>query len=131
MKPQEEKKTPKKRELPEFSAQAAEAFEFYSALDSADRTAFIAHALDLNRRDSSAASKEAGKTLEIGQRVRIVSGSAKHIGKTGTIVEARRTRVFVEVDGVEKVLYLYAVDVTLLDTLETADEEPEAEVVNG
>lgn len=52
-----------------------------------------------------------GVSFEPGDEVRIVSGAAKYLGKTGVVDRAQRIRCFVRVHGVSKPVYLFTSDV--------------------
>lgn len=116
--------------LPTLSDDTNDAFNAFKTLEASDRTAFIANATEFMRAEASKVSKAAAASLEVGAQVRIVSGSAKHLNKVGTITEARRVRVFVAVEGSEKPIYLFASDVIPVEGIdESAPEEDLA--VNG
>jgi len=61
----------------------------------------------------SATQKALTAKVEIGDTVTIIGGDPKWFGKTGRIVEARRIRCFVEVEGANKPVYLFTSDVKL------------------
>ena len=47
----------------------------------------------------------------MGDRVKVLRGSPKHVGKIGTAVVVRRTRCFVAVPGIDSPAYLLVTDV--------------------
>lgn len=55
------------------------------------------------------------QTLEVGQTVRIKSGSQKHLGKVGVVSRAQRIRCYVTLPNVAREVYLFTSDVELLD----------------
>lgn len=63
-----------------------------------------------------------GASFEPGDEVRVVSGAAKYIGKTGVIDRAQRIRCFVRVHGASKPVYLFTSDVELLNNDSSAAE---------
>lgn len=59
----------------------------------------------------SATQRALTAKVEIGDTVTIIGGDPKWLGKTGRVVEARRIRCFVEVEGANKPVYLFTSDV--------------------
>lgn len=53
--------------------------------------------------------------VSIGDKVRIISGNTKFIGKVGEVTRCQRIRLFVTVEGFSKEVYLFNSDVELLD----------------
>src|SRR5574342_1200722 len=100
-----------RRQLPELSTIALDVLEQFKSLDPADRCVFLGHAQEFSRVDGIITSKSGDELVEIGDTVIIVSGSSKYLGKTGRVSTARRVRVYVDVNGVDKPVYLFRSDV--------------------
>jgi len=77
---------------------------------SADQISALALWLQHHNR-VSATQRALTAKVEIGDMVTIIGGDPKWLGKTGRVVEARRIRCFVEVEGVSKPVYLFTSDV--------------------
>jgi flagellar biosynthesis GTPase FlhF len=90
----------------------------------------IAHLQVSNRAKQTLASNSVN--FEVGQQVRITSSEldVSLIGKVGTVTEMRKIRVLLEVDGVNKPVYLFAADCEALNeqvcNAEVADEPSES-----
>jgi hypothetical protein len=117
--------------LPSQSKSTQAATALIAQLNDADLAATIAHAMFMQkRRGVVAAAIEVTTALEVGQTVMIMSGPAKHIGKTGTLTEVRRIRCFVEVEGSNTPVYLFTSDVKLTDQEEaSSDNDANSETV--
>lgn len=92
--------------------------EATASLSAAQLVALSAH-IDLHNR-IQATTRAVTQKLEIGDQVRVVSGNARYLGRIGTISEAKRIRCFVDIEGVERPVYLFTSDVELVSV---ADEE--------
>lgn len=126
-----EPKIAKVRPTAPLSERASELFESYKALDNLDRSAFIANAREFERVEGVKASKTIAAALTVGARVRITGGDAKLFGKEGVITEARRVRIFVQLDGTEKSVYLFASDVAPLEQLSNESDADETVAKTG
>jgi transcription antitermination factor NusG len=60
-----------------------------------------------------------GRRFKNGQQVRIVAGDLDNLGKIGTIDSARPLRVFVNVPGVKKPVYVFTSEVELVEETST------------
>jgi len=96
-----------------------------SDLGQAQIDTLLAHLAFLSRRAATAGSLDV--KLEAGQRVRIVSGPAKLIGKVGTVEKAQRIHCYVSLEGASKPAYLFNYNVSPLPEENTAPAEPEPE----
>lgn len=100
--------------LPTLSSEAqAKLNELRLELSNVELTALSAHILHHVRATATVAA--AGKRPEVGATVRIVGGDPKFVGKTGTVVDSRPLRCFVEVDGAKKPVYLFNSEVEVAD----------------
>jgi hypothetical protein len=101
--------------LPSLEGDALGVFEAAKELSTGDLNKLSAHlAVEARRR---ATLPPEGRTLNVGDTVRIVSGSqAKYIGLVATVTEVRRIRVFVKADSVQRPIYLFAGDVELVSS---------------
>lgn len=75
----------------------------------------------------------ANRTVEVGQAVTIVGGDPRYIGMTGTVDKAQRIRCYVDVPGVDRLVYLFIADVEPIsdEGAETVTEDEEPEVLNA
>lgn len=125
-----EPKVAKVRPTPPLGDSAKNLFDDYKTLSVQDRNSFIENAREFERVEGVKASKSVAAALTVGTRVRVIGGIAKLFGKEGTITEARRVRIFVQIDGSDnKPAYLFASDVAPLEQLETETDIGEAEDV--
>lgn len=58
-----------------------------------------------------ATERALNQKIEVGQTVSIVGGDPRFIGKTGTVTKAQRIRCYVQVEGMNKPVYLFTSDV--------------------
>lgn len=120
-----EPKAAKIRPTPPLSHEASSIFADYKALTAASRAAFTANAREFERVEGVKASKDIATALTVGTRVRVIAGDAKLFGKEGAVTEARRVRIFVQIDGANKPTYLFASDVVPLEQFEVDATETE------
>ena len=78
-----------------------------------DIAALALHLQHFNR--MKATEMSTGRRFKNGQRVRIVAGDLANIGKVGTIESARPLRVFVNVPGAKKPVYVFTSEVELVE----------------
>jgi hypothetical protein len=93
-------------------------------LSAAQLAALAAH-IELHNR-VQATERAVSQKVEIGDRVRIVSGNARYIGREGVVSEAKRIRCFVELEDVTNPVYLFTSDVEVLSA-EEVEETVEVE----
>lgn len=95
--------------LPQLSASAQQAVDDLTTNHTAGELAAIAlHLAHFNR--VAATERALSTKLVQGQRVRIVSGDPRFIGKMGTIAKAQRIRCYVSVEGFKKDHYCFTSD---------------------
>lgn len=75
--------------------------------------ALALHLQHFNR--MKATEMSAGRRFKTGQQVRIVAGDLDNLNKIGTIESARPLRVFVNVPGVKKPVYVFTSEVELVN----------------
>lgn len=117
--------------LPALSDTATQFFENLKAnLNSFDLSTLALHLQHYNRVEATL--RAATQKVENGSIVRIIGGDPRYVGMIGEVVEARKIRCFVDVEEVNKPIYLFTSDVEVLDkvTLPVASTEDEAEVMN-
>ncbi len=113
--------------LPSLYAEAQEAFDNITCNFGAGQIAAIAaHLTHFNR--AKATERALSQKLAEGDVVRIVSGDTRYIGQVGNVTKAQRIRCFVELEGVNKPVYLFTSDV---EVIESASDAPVAEVAAG
>lgn len=96
--------------LPALSQEAQLTVNDVAANFSQEQVAAIAaHLAHFNRAQST--RRALGQKLAAGMQVTIVSGDPRFIGQTGVVVKAQRIRAYVQVDGVNKALYVFTSDV--------------------
>ena len=95
--------------------------------------ALAEHLMHFNR--VQATNRALDKKIAVGDRVTIIGGPAKYLGKTGTISKSQRIRCYVTLDDSDKEAYCFTSDVELLveesETLELAVGELENEQSNA
>ena len=100
--------------LPAMGADAARLMdEITTNLSRNDIAALALRLQHFNR--MKATEMSAGRRFKAGQRVRIVAGDLENVGKVGTIDSARPLRVFVNVPGVKKPVYVFTSEVELVE----------------
>jgi transcription antitermination factor NusG len=100
--------------LPAMSAEAARVMdEITTNLSRNDLAALALRIQHFNR--MKATEMSTGRRFKNGQRVRIVAGDLDNLGKIGTIDSARPLRVFVNVPGVKKPVYVFTSEVELVE----------------
>ena len=101
-------------QLPAISTEAKQMLdEIVSCFGLVDMTVLAAHLQHHVRVKQTAAAH--GRKFTIGQRVRIVGGDARYIGREGTVDQARNIRCFVSVPGVNKPVYVFTSDIEALE----------------
>lgn len=96
--------------LPKMNSTAETAYSEIITNFSATQVAAIAlHLQHYNRLKSTELALQS--RIETGMSVKISGGDPKFIGCTGTVVEARRIRCFVDVPGFKKPVYCFTSDV--------------------
>lgn len=111
-------------QLPPLSEDANAVFTAANNLSTADMCAVLAHTnIAIRKRGIIAAGQNSAKGIKLaeGMRVRIVSGTPKFRGKTGTLTKVQRIRCYVKVDGKE---YVEKEDGRTGDYFMTSDVEP-------
>ena len=98
---------------PISSAASATLDEITTNLSRNDIAALALHLQHFNR--MKATEMSTGRRFKAGQRVRIVAGDLANIGKVGTIESARPLRVFVNVPGAKKPVYVFTSEVELVE----------------
>ena len=102
--------------LPEMSSEAQEFFDSLTGdLTPADIFVLSENLNHYVRAERTKAS--ADMNLNVGDKVRIKSGSPKHVGTEGLVTKAQRIRCFVDV-GENKPVYLFNADVEVLEAAE-------------
>jgi len=97
--------------------------EIKGALGAAQIDILTAHLAFYSRASATKGSLEI--KLAPGARVKIVSGSPKLIGKTGTVAKWQRVRCFILVDGIAKEQYLFNANVEALEEPAAAEAPSE------
>lgn len=115
------------------SDEGVDTFTAFRGLSRGEQTIFMAQAAELMRTEGSRLSKaiasdEEADQVAQGDTVRIISGDERYIGSTGTVTNARRTRVFVSVEGAKTPIYLFRADVELVQALITVENDEDLEV---
>ena len=96
--------------LPTLGNDAQLAFNnITTSLSRNDITALATHLQHFNR--VQATERALGRKLEVGQRVRIISGESRFTGSEATVSVVQRIRCYVSVPGVKKDVYLFISDV--------------------
>lgn len=121
--------------LPELNEELAEhVANLTENYNVAELSRLVAHLQHSNRARSTLASADV--EFEVGQRVRIVASEndPSLIDQVGTVTEMRKIRVLLEVEGVNRPVYLFASDCEALETVEAStstdeDDESDAEGV--
>lgn len=104
--------------LPSLSESAVELFnEITTNLSRVDVASLALRLQHFNR--MKATEMSAGRRFKNGQQVRIVAGDLDNLGKIGTIDSARPLRVFVNVPGVKKPVYVFTSEVELVEETST------------
>lgn len=98
-------------------------------LTAADLANLATHIQYFNR--VKATERALSQKLEVGQTVNIVSGDPRFIGKSGTLAKVQRIRCYVDVEGLNKPVYLFTSDVALAETAEVEDEGEETATATG
>lgn len=113
--------------LPALSENASEFFANLKAnLSAFDLSTLALHLQHYNRVEAT--MRAATQKVENGSIVRIVGGDPRYVGLVGEVVEARKIRCFVDVEEVNKPIYLFTSDVEVLDKVAVAEsDESDAE----
>jgi hypothetical protein len=90
-------------------------------LTAAELASLALHVQHFNRVKST--ERALSTKLEAGQRVRIVGGDPRFIGKVGQVTKAQRIRCYVALEGTKKPIYLFTAD---CERAEEATEEAAA-----
>lgn len=125
------KKVQKAAEKLSALGQAAELLfnEATANLSAAELASLATHIQHFNR--VKATERALNQELTVGQTVNIVGGDPRFIGKSGTLSKVQRIRCYVDVEGINKPVYLFTSDVALAETNEAIVEETEAAVATG
>lgn len=99
--------------LPTMSDRAQSLFQEITASLPRDQVSALAQHLNHFNR-IHATTSAATTQLDVGTQVRITSSDSRYFGRVGTISKAQRIRCFVQLEGVEKPVYLYNSDVELV-----------------
>lgn len=78
-------------------------------LTASELASLASHIVQFNR--EKATIRALSVRLTVGQRVRIVGGDPRLVGKEGTVTKAQRIRAYVQVDGASKPTYVFTSDV--------------------
>lgn len=117
-----------KERLPEMSKDVQEFFDTLVGCDKLSPSDIFILSENLNFYVRVERTKvSSGISLSVGDRVRIKSGSPRHIGSEGTVVKAQRIRCFVDVGG-NKPVYLFNADVEVLGAAEIESVPSDSEV---
>jgi hypothetical protein len=108
--------------------EGVDTFNLFRDLSRTEQTIFLAQAAELMRTEGSRMSKaliadEDSDRVAQGDTVLIVSGDERFIGVTGTVTNARRTRVFVKVEGAKSPVYLFRTDVELVSAVSVNEDD--------
>jgi hypothetical protein len=87
-------------------------------LSASDIANLIAHLSHFNRFNSTV--RALATQLSAGQRVTVIGGDPRYVGRPGTLDKVSRIRCTVQIDGVTKSQYLFTSDVALLDEANVA-----------
>lgn len=99
--------------LPELTESATLCFnEVTTNFSAAQIDALALHLQHFNR--VKATERALTQKVDVGASVKIVGGSPKFIGLTGTVSKSQRIRCYVEVPGVKRPVYLFISDVEVL-----------------
>ncbi len=127
-------------QLPELDDVTQLIFDDANNLTTSNLNALVAHINVVIRRRGVSSCCESTEKPVVGQRVAIVSGDAKFIGKQGTVVKVQRIRCYVQLDSRDKEDYFFISDVVALaasedelnDALDlSSDEEDEEETTES
>lgn len=106
-------------QLPELSGDAKTLFVGMQNLSTADLTSLQAHInVEIRRRgvlNSVSANVAADGPLQVGERVRVVGGTAKFLSLEGTVTRVARIRCYVRLDGRDRDDYFFIADVERLN----------------
>jgi len=91
-----------------------------SNLPAAQVAAIALHLQHFNRVNATA--RAVNQRVQPGDRVRIVGGDPRYIGKSGTVDRAQRIRCYVNVPGSQRPVYLFTSDVELVQVEAEAAE---------
>ena len=105
--------------LPNLSSEAQVTFSDITSNFSGEQITALALHLQHHQR-VTATTRAVNTKLAVGQSVRIVGGDPKHLGKTGTVDRVQRIRCYVAVAGMEKPLYCFTSDVSVVVDQDTA-----------
>lgn len=106
-------------QLPDLSDKAGTFYEkLVKDLTAAELSALGQHLQHHYRHHiTEAASK---RTLQVGQRVRMLGGPSKVVGKVGTVVDLHRIRCYVKVDGYPNTVYVFTSETENVDEKDAA-----------
>lgn len=105
-------------QLPELDDATQLIFDDASELSTSSLNALVAHLNVVIRRRGVSSCSESTEKPVVGQRVSIVSGDAKFIGKQGTVTKVQRIRCYVQLDSRDKEDYFFISDVVALAAIE-------------
>jgi transcription antitermination factor NusG len=115
--------------LPGLSTEASEVLDtVFDKFDATTIAAFIANVEHRMRVQATQAS--VGVNLNVGDRVKIVSGAPRFLGREAEVTEARRIRVHVLPVGETKPIYLMNSDVVLLASTVQPSETTEETIAD-
>ena len=61
--------------------------------------------------------------INVGDKVEIIDGTPHYVGRVGIVIKSQRIRCYVQLDDVEKPVYLYTTDVKHYEEKEDVEEE--------
>jgi hypothetical protein len=95
---------------PPLNEDAQKIFGEVTANFSAQQIDALAQHLLVHNRATKTMQSLQSSPLPVGASVRIISGDAKYVGLTGTVVSAQKLHAVVEIPGVKKKVYIYTSD---------------------
>lgn len=116
------------KRLPDLNPETQQAFLDIreSSLSLTDIEALTAHLNHHVRFERTRAALET--RVEINQVVRIIGGDVRYIGKVGVVTAAQRIRCYVNIEELDKQVYLFTSDVELLSDSNEGEEASKDEV---
>jgi hypothetical protein len=103
--------------LPQMNDYAQTVFDELTVNLSAEQLTAIALHLQHHNRIKST-QRSVGSAISVGSSVKIIGGDPRFHGMSGTVIEARRIRCFVDVPGFKKPVYCFISDVEPLAQLD-------------
>jgi hypothetical protein len=93
-------------QLPELTASAKERYdELVVGLNPTEVNALGLHLQHFYRHHATESASS--RALEVGQKVKLLGGGAKYVGRTGVVVKLQRIRCYVKVEGIGTPAYVF------------------------